>query len=93
VTRAWRAAPAEARARLVPPFRVTLTRVSPGKRRADLDNAIAGLKACQDQVAAELLLDDGDRRISWRYAQARGPFAVRIRVESTGPATLPATSP
>jgi hypothetical protein len=67
------------------PFVIELTRVSRGAG-ADLDNVVGGLKAIRDQVAAELGIDDGDELAAgWIYRQARGPWAVRIRVEGAEP--------
>jgi hypothetical protein len=59
---------------------ITLTRISPSPRRADNDNATAGLKAVRDQLAAWLGVDDGDGRLTWLYAQERGPWAVRVAI-------------
>lgn len=62
---------------------VTLTRIAP--RRLDShDNLRSGFKGAADQIAHELVIDDGDSRIEWRYAQERGKpreYAVRIRIE------------
>ena len=63
---------------------VTLTRIAP--RTMDSDNLAASLKAVRDGVADALGIDDGDARLTWAYAQERGPnsryFAVRVRIES-----------
>ncbi len=56
----------------------TLTRVSP--RKLDSDNLAFAFKGIRDQVAAELGVDDGSDAIDWRYAQERGPCAVRIEI-------------
>ena len=61
------------------PVTVTLVRVSP--RRLDDDNLAAAFKAFRDGVADGLGVDDRDARIAWRYAQERGPVAVRLEVE------------
>lgn len=59
---------------------VTLTRVGP--RKLDDDNVQGALKAIRDEVAKQLGVDDGDQRVTWRYAQERGEYAVRARIES-----------
>lgn len=46
---------------------VTLTRIAP--RKLDSDNLARAFKACRDQVAKWLGVDDGDERIQYRYAQ------------------------
>lgn len=64
-----------------PPFVVTLTRVCP--RATDDDNVIAGFKAVRDETAHWLGTGDSPSApVQWRYGQERGPFAVRIRIES-----------
>lgn len=65
------------------PVVVTLTRIAP--RRFDDDNLTSGFKATRDQIAELLGVDDGDPRVTWRYAQERGrprEYAVRIRIEA-----------
>lgn len=58
---------------------VTMTRVGP--RDLDTDGLAASLKACRDGVADGLKLEnDNDPRISWLYAQRRGPYAVEIEI-------------
>lgn len=59
---------------------VTLTRIGP--RKLDSDNVQGALKAIRDEVAARLGLDDGDPRITWRYEQERGAYAVRVCIET-----------
>lgn len=61
-------------------WRVTLTRVSPGRLDAH-DNLRSALKACADGVAAALGVDDGGGLVEWVYAQERGPADVRVGVE------------
>ncbi len=63
------------------PCVVTLTRVSPG-RGLDDDNTVGALKACRDQVAAWLGVDDADERVTWRYGQERGDWGVRIEFKT-----------
>ena len=62
--------------------RVTLTRIA--HRELDDDNLASGFKATRDGVADWLGIDDGDPRISWRYAQesgAYGKYSATIKVE------------
>lgn len=49
----------------------TLTRIAPGL--LDDDNLAGGFKAVRDGIADALGIDDADSRISWRYAQRKGP--------------------
>lgn len=63
------------------PLTVTLTRLA--ARKLDSDNLAAAMKAVRDGVADALGLDDGDARLTWRYAQdklPRGQYAVRVEV-------------
>jgi hypothetical protein len=61
------------------PCSVLLTRVAPS-RGLDDDNLAGALKSIRDEVAAWLRVDDADRNtVRYRYAQARGPWAVRIQ--------------
>lgn len=57
---------------------VRLTRVAP--RTLDGDNLQAAFKAVRDEIAAYLGIDDGDERIRFTYAQAKGKAAVRIEL-------------
>jgi hypothetical protein len=59
---------------------VTLTRIGP--RKLDSDNVQGALKAIRDEVAAQLGIDDGDPRITWKYEQAKGEYAVRVVIET-----------
>lgn len=61
------------------PAVVTLTRVGP--REVDSDNVVGACKGVRDGVAAFLGVDDGSDWVSWRYAQERGEWAVRVRIE------------
>lgn len=66
-----------------PPYIVTLTRIAP--RRFDDDNLASGFKACRDEIAAILKIDDGDSRITFLYDQQKGKpreYAIRIRIEA-----------
>ena len=58
---------------------VSLTRISP--RELDDDNLASAFKGIRDQVAAQLGLDDRDKRVAWVYAQERGKQSVRIEVQ------------
>lgn len=59
-------------------LRVRITRL--GKRAMDDDGLAASAKACRDQVAAELGVDDKLR--IWSYEQQKSPtYGVRIEVE------------
>jgi hypothetical protein len=60
------------------PVVVTMTRISPGTRPMDDDQIPGALKACRDQVAQWLGVDDADSRVTWRYAQRRGPWGVEV---------------
>lgn len=64
-------------------WRITLTRIAP--RKLDDDNLARALKAVRDGVADALGLDDGDERLTWRYAQRKGEpkqYAVEVRIEA-----------
>jgi hypothetical protein len=58
---------------------VTLTRVAP--RKLDSDNLVSACKACRDQVAEYLGVDDGDSRVTWRYGQLKGKAMVLVDFE------------
>lgn len=58
---------------------VTLTRCGP--RPMDSDNVVGALKGVRDSVAEVLGLDDGDARLTWRYRQEKGAYAVRVTIE------------
>lgn len=63
------------------PVTITLTRIAP--RVLDDDNLASGFKATRDGVADWLGVDDGDKRLTWRYAQEKGApkfYGVRIEV-------------
>ncbi len=62
------------------PVCVILTRVAP--RKLDSDNVASAFKAIRDGVADWLQVNDGDEsKVTWRYAQERGDYAVRIEIE------------
>ena len=61
------------------PVTVIFTRLA--ARRLDDDNLCGGFKACRDEVASWLGVNDNDPRVTWRYAQERGKgFACRIEI-------------
>jgi predicted Fe-S protein YdhL (DUF1289 family) len=63
------------------PCAITLTRIAP--RELDDDNLAAGCKGARDGVADWLGIDDGDKRLSWAYAQRRGgkgEYALEVRI-------------
>jgi crossover junction endodeoxyribonuclease RusA len=71
------------RAVVWPPCTITLTRIAP--RDLDDDNLASGFKAFRDGVADWLGIDDGDNRLTWRYAQRRGKpkeYAAEVKIES-----------
>lgn len=57
---------------------VTLTRVS--SHPLDSDNLSGAFKGVRDQVAAQLGVDDRDKRLGWVYLQESGEAAVRIEL-------------
>ncbi len=62
---------------------VTLARIAP--RFFDDDGVVTSLKAVRDGVADALGINDNDPRVSWQYAQKRGParfYAVEVTVEA-----------
>lgn len=65
--------------KLRPLLRVTLVRVGP--RALDGDNLQGALKAVRDAVAGKMGVDDGGPLVEWAYAQERGDYAVKVRVE------------
>lgn len=54
---------------VTPPATVTFTRYS--CRLLDTDNLAGAFKHCQDALAREIGIDDGDDRVAYRYAQER----------------------
>lgn len=64
-------------------YAVSLTRIGP--RRLDPDNLAGGMKRAQDTVAKILGIDDGDKRITWVYDQAKGKpreYGLIIRISA-----------
>lgn len=67
------------------PVTVLVTRIGPRKIKDDHDNLRASAKHVVDGVADALGVDDGDRsKVSWTYAQAKGPYAVRVEILEAG---------
>lgn len=65
--------------------RLTRGRLSVGlvvfrHRAVDDDNLAAGLKHVRDRIARRLGIDDGDQRVSWRYALVVWPGAESVEV-------------
>lgn len=69
---------------------VTITRIGP--RELDDDNLAGSAKHVRDGIADALGIDDGDKRIVWRYRQAkfagaaRGGYSCAVRIEQKGTA-------
>jgi hypothetical protein len=66
-----------------PPYVITITRIGP--RTLDSDNLAGSAKHVRDGVADWLGIDDGDKRLSWNYAQrSEGPgiYAAEVVIES-----------
>lgn len=62
---------------------ITLTRIAP--RTLDDDNLASGFKAFRDGVADWLGIDDGDKRLTWKYGQRKGgprEYGAEIVIES-----------
>jgi len=67
---------------------VTLTRIGP--RTCDDDNLLGACKGFRDGVADALQVDDGDtRKVRWLYQQERGPWGVRVRIETESVPEVP----
>jgi hypothetical protein len=61
---------------------IILTRIAP--RPLDTDNLARSFKAIRDGIADALGIDDGSKRLTWNYAQEKGPpkrYAVRIEIQ------------
>lgn len=62
---------------------ITLTRIGP--KTLDTDNLAGGFKGTRDGIADWLGIDDGDKRLTWRYGQRKGKpkeYAAEIVIES-----------
>jgi hypothetical protein len=63
------------------PCVVRLIRIGP--RALDSDNLASGFKACRDQIAREIGVDDGSDQIRFEYAQVaigRQMYGVKVEV-------------
>ncbi len=63
------------------PCVITITRIAP--RSLDDDNAISGAKGVRDGIADWLDVKDNDPRVTWKYAQRRGPpkhYACEVEI-------------
>lgn len=69
------------------PVVVTLTRIAPSGGLDEEDNLTGSLKAIRDAMAKVLGLpnDRAPERVTWKYKQVRGPWAVRIEVSARKP--------
>lgn len=66
--------------KVILPCVVRLTRI--GSRRLDDDNLAGAFKACRDQIAREIGVDDGSELIRFEYAQeAIGKRHYEVKVE------------
>ena len=63
------------------PLTVTLTRIAPSSGLDPGDNLNSSQKFVRDAVADLLGINDRDPRVTWAYAQERGPWGVRVRIE------------
>ncbi len=62
------------------PLEITLTRVGPTKG-LDSDNLPSSCKGLRDGIADALMVDDGDARLTWVYAQRRAKaWGVEVRI-------------
>lgn len=69
-----------------PPLVITITRI--GVRGLDDDNLASSQKAVRDGIADALGIDDGDKRLSWRYEQRKGKpkeYAVEVEIAQLVP--------
>ena len=63
------------------PLTITITRIGPGNRPMDKhDGLTTACKPIVDGVADALAVDDGDARLTWTYAQKRGPYGCEVRI-------------
>lgn len=61
------------------PCVVHLTRIAP--RELDTDNLVAAFKALRDGIADRLGIADDDERVTWLYAQRKGPYGVEVSIK------------
>lgn len=66
------------------PCKVKLTRIGP--KALDTDNLAGAFKACRDQIAKKLGVDDGDtKNVTWEYFQMPvgiRQYSVKVTIES-----------
>jgi len=66
------------------PAHIKLTRISP--RQLDDDNMVGSCKHVRDMIADQILPGlaagraDGDKRMTWEYAQEKGKTCARIEI-------------
>ena len=70
------------------PVEVTLVRRAPSNGLDD-DNLTQSMKACRDQVAVWLGVDDRDPRVQWKYDQLRDKL-WSVTIEVAAMAAVPA---
>jgi hypothetical protein len=67
------------------PCVVKLTRIGP--KKLDSDNLAGALKFCQDQIARQLGVDDGDEsKVTWHHYQmptGSRDYAVKVEIASS----------
>ncbi len=62
------------------PKSIILTRIAPG--RLDDGNLSVAVSAVQDGICDALEVNDGDPRITWKYAQEKGKeYAVKVQIK------------
>lgn len=64
-----------------PPCLVTITRIAPSKGLDPHDGLPASCKPVVDAIADAMGIDDRHPGVEWKYAQERGKYGVRVRVE------------
>lgn len=67
------------------PIVVTLTRIAPRPITDEHDNLRSGFKATVDMIAELICCDDGDKDVTWLYAQEKGKpksYSIRVRIET-----------
>jgi hypothetical protein len=65
------------------PAKLTITLTRLGKKLMDDDNLARSFKAIRDELSQQLGVDDGDKRLRWRYKQrlTKSNYAVEIEIE------------
>lgn len=67
----------------VPALPVVVTIVRVGPRALDDDNLAFAAKGLRDGIADALGVKDHDPRVSWKYAQEKGAYAVRFEIAAS----------